>query len=353
MGTDEVTLDDNDKWLVLAAREYYPLFNKKIFLKPSPPSGFSFNKETKKLTVWRGASINSLPYFKEFLRVRGLEWVTNEKLAPWLTKGLFERILRGKVTCPSEAYRYIISSMRWPKTTSAEYLRQYIKDGGNKQLILSLSLVAKDMNQVLREEVDSLGRGGTRADVIKQAKILGERIDFSWSDKRLEAEHQRMTKLIMALEVGMLDDYACDYLVDLGLPEGVTVLDTRRKVFEEGTMMRHCIYTNYWTEIQKGHYMAFHCKLGSEEWTVGVDIHQGKLADQKDHPDHPNYFAQIDACHTRYNGSISEHAQQFVDLAFSEFALKNCVSSMLSQSRHFGTTYRDAATRTDPQDLPF
>jgi hypothetical protein len=80
----------------------------------------------------------------------------------------------------------------------------------------------------------------------------------------------------MAIEAENIPDETIDYPA-INLPYGIDLLNTRRKIFEEGKNMSHCIYTNYWSDIKRKKYVAFHVTRHGEEATLGCIIDGGKL----------------------------------------------------------------------------
>ena len=79
----------------------------------------------------------------------------------------------------------------------------------------------------------------------------------------------------MKLEAGNLSEEKITY-TDFNLPSNFELLDSQKRIFLEGQMMRHCVYTNYWHNINAGRYLAFHVKLNGENATLGVVINNDK-----------------------------------------------------------------------------
>lgn len=248
----------DDGRIVYVNKEMKALFNKKIFLLPIRRKGFGF--DGKKLKMWWGQIPKDIPE-KVYNELR-IEWLVEEGFhkKDWITTGLLERVLKGNITNPSAASKYLIGANRLGKTTSPELLRNYIKGKGDKKELLSFAMVAKNVNHILEGNY-------VNHDLVKQANILGEKIDFTWSAKRLEAVHNEWTKKIMAVEIDMIGDYTLPY-GEVDLPKGVRLLRTQKEIFAEGALMKHCIYTNYWSSIKEGRYMVLH--NDDENYTIGL-----------------------------------------------------------------------------------
>ena len=315
-GYREVSLTDNENYIVYADINSKGAFNKKLYLKPSRQQGFSFNKETKKLKVWFGTSLVYLANgkLKEALKLLMLEWVVDQNIYLYLTKGLLERILQGKITNPVDAAAYIIRANRFQKTTSPKLLAKWIKDGGDKRLLMSAHYTAKDLNHVIKPTMGSIGdmlNSSTTErlvyDCFKQASILQEKIDFKWSHNRLKQVHTDWTRKIMGFETSLLKDVILPAKKLPKLPPEFEIITSKKRLFEEGTIMDHCVYTNYANEWESGHYCVIHCILKQERITIGLTYKdRGKTS-------------EIDQTYCIGNDDPSLEARNFIKLALQKY----------------------------------
>lgn len=265
--------------------------------------GFTLN-EKGKLTVWFGGTVQGIPHLCDVLKALNKEWFTLG-LMGILTKGLLEKVLNGKITNPADYTRAYIKAMRI-NCSPKLLLNAVINHGMVSANIYRGSQLAKDLNHFLdymirykNQEPFNNDNFSHIYDLERQAMILGKKIDYMWSDKRMKEEHDAWTKEIMELEMNSVSDVQLNWLQDFHqyMPEGFTLLDTQKKVFAEGKTMHHCIYTNYWSSIKAGRYIAIHIDTGSESATLGLNVENGKLS-----------FNQM---HGIYNRSSSQnlHAQ--------------------------------------------
>jgi hypothetical protein len=51
---------------------------------------------------------------------------------------------------------------------------------------------------------------------------------------------------------------------------GLELCNTEQRVFEEGYLMHHCVYTNYWNRIQRKDYIALSMQLEDGPVTIGL-----------------------------------------------------------------------------------
>ncbi len=321
----EVRLDNNEKGIYYSEKDYTVMFNNRLFLKPHTAKGLSYDKETKKLKVWMGTFLNNLTHFKEAMKELGFEWVEQEHFDQWLTKGLLEKVFQGKITNPSQAAGYLVKRGGYQKGTSPELLRKFIKERQSyKQKLFSVSKVAKNLNHYIErslpEYIKEFAKNNTEfgaspfgqehilEDTIRQALALNEKIDFTWSPNRIKQVHEEWTKRLMEKELQFMEDDIVDYPCFPALPEGYSVLDTQKKVFEEGTRMSHCVYTNYWDRVKEGKYVVIHYsyRYNSNPVTIGIAIRRGTP--------YPNgvavtWVAEIDQMFHRRNADVSEELE--------------------------------------------
>ena len=105
-------------------------------------------------------------------------------------------------------------------------------------------------------------------DLLNSAIKLNEVVDFSWSPKRIEEEHKRQTLELMSREISSKKN---DPIYDVDKTEFLPfiLLNTEKAIFVEGSLMHHCLYTNYYSKIKNHNYIAFHLNY-PEDCTLGI-----------------------------------------------------------------------------------
>lgn len=245
--------------------------------------GFTLD-EKGKLKIWFGGTVQGIPHLTDVLKALNKEWFTLG-LMGILTKGLLEKVLNSKITNPTDYAKAYIKVMRIncsPKlllnaVTQHNIVSSYIYRGA--QLAKDLNHFLEYMIRYKQQDLYSNENFNHIQDLERQAMILGKKIDYMWSDKRMQEEHNNWTKEIMELEMNSISDVTLNWLQEFHqyMPEGFTLLDTQKKVFAEGKSMHHCVYTNYWSSIKAGRYIAIHIDTGSETATLGLNVENGKL----------------------------------------------------------------------------
>ena len=243
------------------------------YFKQSNKSGLSFKEG--KVSVWFGKSIMEQGSIGSLFTFMGWNFIEPEAYG-YITKGLLEKLFKGKITNTRDLLAAYAKSVRYDVST--ELLYQAVKKGMGKLTFLSYGSIAKDPNHYLEEHINNnINSSYQLSDLIQQFRILDKKVDFKWSLARIKEEHKKATKDLMKLELGTIGDFEVTY-PDLNYPPEFTILDSQRKVFEEGSNMGHCLYTNYWPNIKNGNYLAFHIKLGDEEATLGLSYYNKKTS---------------------------------------------------------------------------
>ena len=96
-------------------------------------------------------------------------------------------------------------------------------------------------------------------DLFKQAAQLNRKIKLSWSDRKVHDIHMKWTEDINEIKCRNCSDkpiWSIDYTVEL--PENVELLNSEKRIAEEGRKMHHCIYAVYNSSLITKKCIAFH-----------------------------------------------------------------------------------------------
>jgi hypothetical protein len=254
---------------------------KKYYVKLKSKKGFTVD-EKGKLKVWYGSDVASNPHFCTALRALNIDWFTNEdeKLWPFITKTLFEKVITGKITNPID---YLSAYLKLSRINASPKLLYSLckKMRLTKISLLRGAYAAKDVNHYLEFHLGDTSNYTHLDDLISQSRILEKKIDFKWSAKRMNEEHTLWTKEIMAAEIHSIPDKEVKVnnykKIAEFVPEFFEALDTQKKVYTEGSLMQHCVYTNYWDNINRGTFLAYHIKWKDQEATLGLHSYENNV----------------------------------------------------------------------------
>jgi hypothetical protein len=248
----------------------------------------------------------------KIVTIKDLTWSHIESLQPryeWLeqiqtgrfgntitNKTLLKEVLLGNITNPEAYYKWILKHTYRTDAIPWKLFREYAK---SPMRISIFDIIEATINPKLAIEAylnasdHSVWRfRGLLEDSILTALRLGEKINPQWSEKRLQAEHQRHIDMIQLRKIESMDNNPASHVFDaFDFPEGVKWLNTEGEVFKEASKMHHCLHSNYWSHIKRGDYVAFAIDHDGEHFTLGCRF--------------TGDFCMYDQAHTAYNGSVS------------------------------------------------
>jgi hypothetical protein len=332
----EASITKKDGCIYYAANTFKVVKSTKssYYVRRTTKDGFTIN-EKGKVSVWFNKSIFQVPHIMQLFKHLNFNWFS-EKLYPFVTKTIFEKMVAGKITNNTDIAKAYIKAMRI-NCSPALFLQLFENTSISKQEFLRQASVAKDVNHLIEY---LLSPNDTRSrlvieDMIKEAQMLERKIDYKWSSKRLTEEHKAWTEQIMQVEIDSLDNESIPGVerFDRYTPDEFKLLKTQKDVFYEGKTMKHCVYTAYWTSIKNNTYIAYHVTNGDEEATLGVNVYSDKVV--------------YNQCYSRYNGSISSKLQTKVKSFVEELneqvqrdgILKETVEQYVQKTNHIINEY--------------
>lgn len=103
-------------------------------------------------------------------------------------------------------------------------------------------------------------------DLFEQARILNRKIKMSWSDRKIHDMHMKWTEEIQIIKMRNCSESPIWDIIP-ELPHNIELLNSEKRIAEEGTKMHHCIYTNYLHPLEYKNAIAFHVH-GDNPYTV-------------------------------------------------------------------------------------
>lgn len=294
-------------------------------------SGFTLD-EKGKLKIWFGASIEKIPFLYKLLHILEYDWFES-CLNEILTKGGLEKILTNKITNPIDFCKNYLKVCHIK--ASPVLLYKALKEASVKKFELHLAVNSvRNFDHFLQwytniknndkiEGFNEINNKSQMFDLIQQAIILNDKINCKWSAKRMTEVHKKWTRKLMDIEVENMSDDKIEGLDDLKmiLPPTITLLDSRRKVFEEGRIMYHCIYTNYWSAIKNKQYLVFHINYNEEVATLMVKIGSDGFD-----------FIQVSSiCNSKISNCLSMYIKEWIDVSNQMYSgiIKSIVPEVL------------------------
>ena len=106
------------------------------------------------------------------------------------------------------------------------------------------------------------------ADAVDLALQLNKKVNFSWSRNKFRDINVQWSRELMRKDIEKRNPQ--DIYKNKELIKDAKLLSSERDVFEEGMIMHHCVYTNYWGLIKSGKYIALH--LNSTVNSLGITL---------------------------------------------------------------------------------
>ena len=106
------------------------------------------------------------------------------------------------------------------------------------------------------------------ADAVDLALQLNKKVNFSWSENKFREINIQWSRELMRKDIEKRNPQ--DIYKNKELIKDAKLLSSERDVFEEGMIMHHCVYTNYWRLIESGKYVALH--LNSTVNSLGITL---------------------------------------------------------------------------------
>ena len=229
-----------------------------------------------------GGNINS-EFVLAFLVHLGINWfkdISSSVFQSFLkNKVVFRRILTGRIYNEETFYKTVGSYVFRIKNVSWRHIRKHCVYSRKFHLysfplddIVTFTKNPERSIDVICEADDVLRP--RLYDLLNSAIKLNEVVDFNWSPKRIEEEHKRQTLELMSREISSKKD---DPIYDVDKNEFLpfTLLNTEKAIFTEGSLMHHCLYTNYYSKIKNHLYIAFHLST-PEDCTLGINCINGE-----------------------------------------------------------------------------
>jgi len=268
--------EDNIYW---GCQSKKPMFeNNKLFYKSQNVCGASFDKKSKSLKIWFNQSFTKLipEIAEDILDYFKLDWYKNmsNALKSLISNGLLNRMIKGKITNPDDfikAYIKISPFRNLDISPRLFYLTFQDENAPSPRALRRKLEQSTDVNNAMQMLSKGLSASWHFDDLYQQAQMLNRKVNPAWSEKRRHEVHAQWTREIMEIKVKRMKQKEYEYsLIDL--PEGVHLISNNYELFEEGSIMKHCIYSNYEYRIENKQYFALRYNYNGVRATVGLKV---------------------------------------------------------------------------------
>lgn len=186
-----------------------------------------------------------------------------------LSATVVKDILYGRITNPKDAI------IAYGKKLGVKHLNKHMFEL-SCALNMPMSVLCGVINPAQLETYvrmnGSVPRDSEFRDMVEQAYALEKTINLMWSPKRMSEEHTKWSRELMRLSIGTKSEEPIwsESVVETFRQCGLELCNTEQRVFEEGYLMQHCVYTNYWDRIKEKNYIALRIELEGGPVTIGL-----------------------------------------------------------------------------------
>jgi hypothetical protein len=270
---------ETDTHVYWAYTEAKPRFeNNRLFYSRNNKYGFTYDKSNKDFKFWFGRTIHEIPPFmlSDVFKHFNIDWygALGPSLSSLVNATMVKNMIKGKITNPRDYVKAYLKTSPYRKSgISPELFYKTFSTGINSpKSYRKIIEYSTDANHAL-EFIAKHGNGYMNhsiTDLYDQAAVLDRRVNPKWSEARMKEVHAEWTREIMSVEIKSIKQYEYEY-PEIALPEGLEIISNNYELFEEGTAMKHCVYTNYESNIRSKKYFAFRYEKDGIRATLGVD----------------------------------------------------------------------------------
>ena len=279
--------------------------NNRLFYLNSNKAGVSFDKEKKTIKIWFGNSIQMLEgtILPDIINFFKLDWfdALSYALKTLLNKTMLQNMIKGKITNPRDYIKAYLKTSPYKnldlspelfyktftnEPNSPKAYRRYILHASNP--IEALEFIEKQRNTIYNSQLE---------DLFSQAEMLDRKVNLKWSEARMKEVHAEWTRELMGMAIKSIQPVDYNY-PEIETPEGISLIKSNVELFEEGTVMHHCVYTNYERRVRDKTYYVFKYDREGVRATVGVRMH--------------DYYPVIDQMYGPRNTQIDQEHKNYV-----------------------------------------
>lgn len=269
-----------DTHVYWCSSEKRPRFeNNRLFYTHKNRTGVTYDKEKKTIKIWFGHTPSTLSttILRDIILHFNIDWFNDmsEPLQTLLNKTMLQNMIKGKITNPRDFVKAYLKTSPYKKMdVSPELFYKTFSDTDrfhvSPKYFRKVLEFSTNVNHAL--ELVSIQNGyldGYLSDIYDQAAILNKQVNPKWSKARMNEVHTEWTREIMAVEIKSIEPVNYGY-PEMSTPKGIEIISNNYELFEEGTVMKHCVYTNYESRIRRREYFAFRYNRDGVRATIGA-----------------------------------------------------------------------------------
>jgi hypothetical protein len=206
-----------------------------------------------------------------------------QELKAHFGKGLWKKLANTSKTRMTYLAPLVLRNPEWADIRSCILKEAWTFEGGERYTVFAARLAPKA--GTFQHTFNLV------TDTIKMGDRLKEPVNLKWSYKRLEEEHNRMSRAIL---LGKFSAKAFTEVVTYHEEEGYTftLLNSQLDIAQEGKVMGHCV-GSYARTAAQGQYAVFKVEGNSERATLGLQ--------------NGAFGFTFNQCYGKYNSKVSDN----------------------------------------------
>jgi hypothetical protein len=233
-----------------------------------------------------------------------LDWFSamSYSLRTLLNKTMLQNMIKGKITNPRDYVKAYLKTSPYKNLDLSPELfyktfmeNEFNSPKGFKKYILYATNPNEGLEHVAKQRTTRYN--GELEDLFSQAEMLDRKVNLKWSETRMKEVHDEWTRELMGMAIKSIQPVDYNY-PEIETPEGISLIKSNIELFEEGTTMKHCVYTNYERSVRNKTYYVFRYDREGVRATVGVKMHE--------------YYPVIDQMYGPRNTQIDQEHKNYV-----------------------------------------
>jgi hypothetical protein len=271
------TKKETDTHVYWSYTEMKPRFeNNRLFYSRNNKYGATYEKKTNKFKIWFGTPVYTIPSFiiDSIVTHFQIDWFIclPNSLTSLLNATMLAGMIKGKITNPRDYIKAYLKTSPYKKQDVSIELFYKTFGGGNinsPKFFRKILEYSTNINHALELITKMHYPPHYVNDLYDQAAVLNRKVNPRWSQKRMDLIHSQWTREIMEIEIKSIKAHDYKYS-PTNLPTGISLITDNYMLFEEGSIMKHCVYTNYESKIRRREYFAFRYDREGVRATVGI-----------------------------------------------------------------------------------
>ena len=286
--------------------------DKSVYAKKTWNSVIKYDFAKKELRITKFLNDDLI---KVFLKYLGSESILDESncMEAWLNQRvLLKKIIQGKITNRKDALTHAVKASFKADIGDYKLVNNFIHKFSYSQLGQFIYNTTDHIQAIKQYEKYNEEQKEIFWDLLENAAVLQVKINPKWSLKRMQQEHEKMVEEITLKTVETLHDdniYGNEekgLVIDDKKVKG-HVLSTERDAYMEGSIMHHCIYTNYFESIRKKTYFALSLESPCR-CTVGLNV----METTDDNTNRNFRFLSLNQMYMSHNRNIEEKDKHII-----------------------------------------